>query len=271
MVDRRVAPAETIEDTAHTILHHVGELASLLRPQLALLSGRERDVREALERFAFNRFTNWGLRVGDDVREEGTWSQKANWFLHGYGPEQRMEFERRFAGLERESMLQVIRGFCRERYGRDVRSVLAFGGYLYGIIPQPDDLDLAVVVEDAHAVENDLTLQYARLAEIIKYPRRPDRKIGLTVIGMNQINGSTQNSTVLRTAVIAGTTAVSLYGPPYQLAPVPVSVMLYHAIEIVTWGFKLCFETSPQAHARALWRLIEATYVLQYINDTNSS
>jgi hypothetical protein len=78
----------------------------------------------------------------------------------------------------------------------------------------------------------------------VRYGRRPERKIGLAVISQQQIHPVAENNSVLRCAVIAGTTAIRLWGEPFHTCPVPVSILLYHAVELVTWGFKAFFETS---------------------------
>ena len=254
----------TVEDIAMSILHQVGTGARVLHSHHVPLINHAREIREVLEKHSFNRFTNWGLRTGDEELSR----HDANWFLRTYTPKQQVEFERRIAGIDRASLLTAIEGFCQERYRSRVRSLLVFGGYLYGITERPDDLDLIVVLKKSKVVENDVAFNWDGLNSTITYTRKPvSNKIGLSVIGAGQINGTTQNNSVLRTAIIAGTTGVSLFGPPYQIRSVPVAVMLYHAIEMVTWGFKLCFEASEQAHDRALWRLIEAVYILKYIND----
>ena len=253
----------TVEELALMILHHVEHGMSALFPYHSALVDHYQEVHRVLEEYSFDRFTNWGLPAEAPDHRQGD----ANYFLRTYSPDERAEFERRVAAIDHRALFSAVTGFCRERYGSDVRSLFLFGGYLYGVTVQPDDLDLKVVLKESHIIENGVVFRWNGLNEIIRYPRKPCEKIGLTVIGVDQINATTQNTTVLRTAVIAGTTAVPLVGPPFPVRPVPAAVLLYHAVEMVTWGFKLCFEENEQAHDRALWRIVEAVYILIYLNE----
>ncbi len=251
----------TVESMALMLLHRVANEAQVMPPPSPLMEHYQ-EVRGVLENYPFDRFVNWGLRqTGHEHQQQG-----ANYFLRTYNSVERAEFERRVAAINHPALLSGVTEFCQARYGSRIRSLLVFGGYVYGVTPQPDDLDLVVVLGDSQVVENAVVFKWDGLNDIISHRRKPINKLGLTVVGMQQINGLTQNNTVLRTAVIAGTTAIPLWGSPYQYAPVPVAVLLYHAIEMVTWGFRLCFETNEQAHNRALWRIVEAVHILMYVN-----
>lgn len=254
---------DVAEDLALLLLHNVAQSASLLHSYRFELIKHHQAVRAALASYPFDRFTNWGVQSNQLTTPE----TDQNYFMRGFLPHEQVQVKRRIDAVDSTALQSVVANFCEMRYGSNIHSLFLFGGYVYGVTPKPDDLDLKVILEDSHVIENPVVFKWNGLNEIIHHSRKPTNKLGLTIIGRNQINATTQNNTVLRTAIIIKTNAFSLIGPTLSTAPVPISVLLYHAIEMVTWGFKLCFEADEQAQDRALWRIVEANYILMYIND----
>jgi hypothetical protein len=250
------------QELALMIIHGLEGKGTSLLPYRSAFLKHGLELRQLLQAYPFNAFTNWGLQPGQQVHS----GANSNYFLRVYSPEQRAEWERRLAGIDFEALLRLISGFCQGHYDRSIRSCLLYGGYLYGVTAEPDDLDVMVVLDDSQVIEKNQILKCSDMDRIIQYSRRPKSRIELNLTGIGQINARTRNNSVLRAAIISSTTAVRIVGPPYQVNPVPVAVLLYHAVEMVTWGFKLFFEESTSAHERAIWRLVEAFHILMHIN-----
>ncbi len=250
------------EDLALKILFCVGGANQELMPFRDQILANYNQITEFLSDYPFDRFTNWNLTLSYSSLSH----QDNNYFLANSSPQRLMEHETRINALNRDTLFSIMKQFCQDRYSEAVRSIAVFGGYLYGVTPKPDDLDIAVILKNSYVIENAIVCKYPELANIINYHRKPLNKIGIVVIGDNQLHKTNQNNTVLRTGVILGTTAISLAGEQLAVNSAPISVLLYHAVEMVTWGFKLCFNETAEDSNRALWRIGEALHILNFIN-----
>jgi hypothetical protein len=234
-----------------------GQESSLVVIQGNLIRYRA-ETAECVRSFAFDHYYNWGLRIEDT-------SIEANYFLEAYSTQQTAEFCRRLEALDIDGLRFFLKEYCRVRYNATPSSLFVFGGYLYGVTEQVTDLDLLVILDAGSVIEKDIAVDCTFMSDFVNYDRRPERKIGLTVISRSQIHAIAENNSVLRSAVIAGTTAIRLWGEPFQTQPVPSAILVYHAAELMTWGFKAFFEDDPRSHRRSLWRTVEAAYIVNYL------
>ncbi len=255
--------SQSPEELALKILYSAGSANQKLFPYRKQILAQYSQIQEILLKYSFDRFTNWGLRLAHSALPQN--NTKNNYFLARAESQNVLEYEARFHALDGETLFSAIKQFCFTRYNEDVRAIFVFGGYLYGVTPKPDDLDIAVILKNSYIIENAIEFQYPDLANCITYHRKPVNKIGLAIVGDLQINKLTQNNTVLRTGVILGTTASRLAGEQLAIQSPPIAVLLYHAVEMVTWGFKLCFNENAEDSGRALWRIGEALHILNFI------
>jgi hypothetical protein len=244
---------------ARAVLSAVPDRNSDLAPFREELAQHNKSVSKYVQQFAFDQYYNWGLQLTDNIPPE------ANYFLAAYKPGYITEFQRRLAALDVTGLHKFVTEYCWDRYYSTPTSLSVFGGYLYGMTKQVTDLDLLVILEKGAVIEKNISAECSNLSALVNHRRRPNRRLGLTIISRQQIHSAAENNSVLRSAVIAGTTAIRLWGEPFQTSPIPIAVLLYHAVELMTWGFKAYFEEDATAHRRGVWRVVEAAYILDYI------
>jgi hypothetical protein len=240
------------------------------------------DVRHRVASWRFDRYHNWGLQVptsvppydlGDGI--DAVLSLKhvlleENWFYATSDVVVRRDIIQRILAVDSNHLLHLLEQIIARLYGNNtVDSVSLYGGYLYGhpSIP-PEDIDLIVVLADGAIIENNVTVVAPALHKVFKDGTErlvSSGKLGLSVFSRSLCCPGTRNEDVLASACQEKGAGILLFGKGMSDVPVPLPVIVYKVVPLLSWGYKHTLYNDCRFMATGLSRVVEANKILTFL------